>query len=164
MLLLLFHKCAKIQEDIRWIIRTKNYKTQFILYSAIAMTIYWALLFYGNKTRRLITSGKCCYADSLLHTACSGLWPQSTGTGLKRATSVKEYLLYFSCCYRVGVLVKEYGHIVISNPAKRGAHKQTYWPLYMTSIPLWVYGILRLSKATGARYALKSLSQSGKRL
>lgn len=133
----------------------KNYKTQFILYSAAAMTIYWALLFFTGTKGQWIN-----YIWQILLSVLSIAYGVLGLIAAKHWNWLKSNVGQGIFAIALGVIVWGIGqgiwtYYVIANPGEEAPTSRIIDLFYMTSIPLWIYGILRLSKATGARYGLK---------
>lgn len=119
------------------------------------MTIYWALLFFtGTKGQTINYIWQVLLCGLSVTYGVLGLVAAKHWNWLK--SNVGQGIFAIS----LGVIVWGIGqgiwtYYVISNPGEEAPTSRLIDLFYMTSIPLWIYGILRLSKATGARYALK---------
>jgi hypothetical protein len=54
-----------------------------------------------------------------------------------------------------------WGYYTIAYPGQEIVYNKIIDLLYFASIPLWIYGIISLSKATGAKFGLKSIKAKG---
>lgn len=136
---------------------TRKTKINIVLVTAGALLLYWALLAFTHTKYQMINYWwQAFMAAAAILYGILGISTAKHWGGLK--SSVGKSVLFIS----LGVIMWGVGqagwtYFVIKDPAQQSPPSDLVSILYFTSIPLWAYGIFKLSKASGARYGLRSL-------
>lgn len=136
----------------------KKLKLYFILSSSALMVTWWALLFFTNTRGQYINYWWQVFMGitALLY-ALLGILTAAKWGWLK--SGVGRGIFFIS----LGLMMWGLGQLgwswyLFADPSIEAVPSHIPDYIYFSALPLWFFGILELSKSTGARYGLKKTS------
>lgn len=136
----------------------KKAKLYLLLTISSFMLVWWALLFFTNTREQQINYyWQVAMGMSALLFAVIGIFTAAKWNWLK--SGVGRGIFFISC----GLLMWGLGQLgwsyyLFADPGVEAVPSHIPDYIYFTALPLWFYGIITLSKATGARYGIRKLS------
>ncbi|MEI6237192.1 MAG: hypothetical protein WCP03_01145 [Candidatus Saccharibacteria bacterium] len=135
----------------------KTIKIYIILTLSIVWVIFWAALFFTSTKEQTINYWwQAGMAAIAILFGVFGMLTAKKWSWLK--SGVGQGVFFIS----LGVVMWGLGqagwtYYLLKYPGQEVVQSKIIDVLYFASIPLWTYGILKLSKATGAKFGLKSV-------
>lgn len=124
---------------------------------SIALFIWWAVLFFGHTKEQPINYWwQAALAVAAIIFGLFGMHSAKKWGWLKSGVGQGVFFISLGLILW-GIGQAGWTYYVIKYPGEEVPTATILDILYFSTIPLWTIGILRLSKATGAKYALKSV-------
>jgi len=135
----------------------KRIKIYTILGLTLVWVLFWAILFFtATKGKAINYWWQAGMAGIAIIFGIFGMLTAKNWSWLK--SGVGQAVFFIS----LGVVMWGLGqagwtYYLLKYPGQEVVQSKVIDVLYFASIPLWAYGILKLSKATGAKYGLKAM-------
>lgn len=135
----------------------KNIKVKSILILTVLLLVWWIVLAVTDTRYKMINYiWQAGLSAAALIFAVFGMLTAKRWSWLK--SGVGQGVFFTS----LGLLMWGLGqagwtYFVIKDPSEQTPPTHLLDIIYFSSIPLWTYGMFRLSKATGAKYGLRSV-------
>jgi hypothetical protein len=136
---------------------SKKTKIVIIIVSSLVLFLYWAALALTHTKFKMINYWwEALLAVVAIGYGAMGMISAKHWSWLK--SGVGKSVFFIS----VGLIMWGIGqagwtYYVIKDPANQVPPTHILDVIYSSSIPLWAYGIFKLTRATGARYGIRSL-------
>ena len=135
----------------------KKYKLLFVMSVAATMIGGWFLIFFGGL---LDTTASTAWQvglalSALLFSSMGFITAKQWGWLKSNIGRAVIFLALGLLLWGIGISVLAF-YLVI-NPDKEVPQSYALDIITISAIPVWIYGILSLSRATGARYGLKTI-------
>lgn len=135
----------------------KKYKIITVVSVSAALAVYWLTLTLSHTKFTMANYvWQLALAAAAILFAVFGLLAARHWSWLK--SGVGQGVFFISLGLLVwGIGNAGWGLAVINNPDNQTPPTHILDYIYFASIPLWTYGMIRLSKATGAKYGLRGI-------
>jgi len=136
---------------------TKKIKILIIIAVTILLFGYWAALALTHTKFELINYWwEAALSAVFIMYGIFGFMVAKHWSWLKSGVGSGIFFIAFGLIMW-GIAQAGWTYFVIKDPAQQNPPSYVLDVLYFTSIPLWFYGMYKLSKATGAKYGLRSI-------
>ncbi len=135
---------------------TKKLKLIIIITITVVMVVYWAALAATETKYKTVNYWwQACMSASAIIFGIFGLFSAKQWSWLKSGVGKSVFFISLGLIsWGLGQGVWSYD--VLTNPSNQSPNSLLLNVLYFAGLPLWSYGIIKLSKASGARYGLRS--------
>ena len=136
---------------------SKNLKLIILVAISLAMVVFWAALaFTSTKYKTINYWWQAMLSASAIIFGIFGLLSAKQWSWLKSGVGRSVFFISGGLImWGLGQAVWSYD--VLTNPSQQSPNSLLLNVLYWSALPFWAYGILKLSKATGAKYGLRPL-------
>ena len=136
---------------------TKKTKITSIIGSSVLLFVWWALMAITNTKFKMVNYWwQAALAVAVVMFGIFGLMAAKHWSWLKSGVGRGVFFISLGLI-TWGLGQAGWTYFVIKDPAQQSPPTHLLDILYFSTIPLWTVGMFYLSKATGARYGLRSL-------